>query len=185
MWTTKEGVFFTAIMQDITERKMSEVSFRKDLEKSKSALEETVSLFVSNIEKTDPYLTGHHQRVAQLAWAIAKEMNLSEMQLDRIRLASMLHDIGNIYLPEGILKKSNKLTETEVMTMKRHPQIGYEILKTIKFLQPVAEIVLQHHERLNGSGYPSGLTGESILQEARVLIVADVVESMVSPRSHR
>ncbi len=137
------------------------------------------------VETRDPYLAGHQRRVAKLAGAIAREMNLSEEQGDGIRLAAFVHDIGKITVPAEILNKPGRITETELELIKTYPQAGYEILKEIDFPYPVAQIVLQHMERMDGSGYPAGLSGEDILIEARVLGVADTIEAMTSNRPHR
>jgi PAS domain S-box-containing protein len=184
-WTTREGTFFTGIMNDITERKRTEEALKQNLERSRKTVEKTIRLFVSAVEKENPYIAGHHQGVAYLASAIAQEMGLSENQSEVLCMAGTLHDIGYIYIPGNLLSKPDRLTESEFEIIKTHPQIGYEVLKTIRSLQPVAQVVLQHHERMDGSGYPSGLSGESILLEARVITVADVVESMVFPRPYR
>ena len=127
------------------------------------------------VETKDPYTSGHHKRVADLARAIATEMGLSEETLDGIRMAAALHDIGKITLPAEILSRPSKLSEAELNLIKTHSQKGYDILNDIEFPWPVARIVYQHHERMDGSGYPLGLKGEEILPEARLLAVADVV----------
>ena len=137
------------------------------------------------LEMRDPYTAGHQQRVADLACAIANEMGLSEKQTNGIRTAAMIHDIGKICIPAQILSKPGKLNEIEFSLVKAHPGIGYDILKNIEFPWPIAQMVLQHHERIDGSGYPSGLAGSEILLEARILAVADVVEAMASHRPYR
>jgi len=133
----------------------------------------------------DPYTSGHQQRVTQLACAIAEEMGLNKEMLAEIRVAGSLHDIGKMYIPSEILAKPGKLTDTEFDMIKTHSKVGYDILKTIDFPWPIAPIVLQHHERADGSGYPSGISAEDILLEARILAVADVVEAMSSHRPYR
>jgi putative nucleotidyltransferase with HDIG domain len=133
----------------------------------------------------DPYTAGHQQRVTQLAVAIATEMGLPTEQIDGIRVIGTLHDVGKICIPAEILSKPGKLTKVEFTIIKIHSQAGYNILKTVEFPWPVAKIVLQHHERMNGSGYPKGLRGEDILLESRILAVADVVEAMSSHRPYR
>jgi len=143
---------------------------------------ETVSKI---IEVKDPYTAGHQQRVSQLTTTIAKELNLPPDKIEGIRIASLIHDIGKIGLPAEILSKPTKLTDIEFSLIKGHSQIGYDILKTIDFSYPIANIVLQHHERLNGSGYPNKLKGNEVLLEARILGVADVVEAMSSHRPYR
>ena len=137
------------------------------------------------IEKRDPYIAGHQQQVANLACAIASEMSLSAEQIEGLRMAAAIHDIGKINIPVGILNKPSRLSKVEFSMIKIHPQVGYHILRTIEFPGPVAKIVLQHHERLDGSGYPSGLSGKDILLESRILGVADVVEAMSSHRLYR
>jgi len=133
----------------------------------------------------DLYTAGHQRRVTQLACAMAKEMSLPEDQIDGLRAAAALHDVGKIDVPAEILSKPGSLTESEMRIIRSHPQVGHDILKTVPFTWPVADIVLQHHERMDGSGYPSGLKGEDILIEARILAMADVVEAMCFHRAHR
>jgi len=165
---------------ELSEKKLQQ-SYQK-LEMAMNAIIETMSKIV---EAKDPYTAGHQQRVSQLATAIAKELNLSEDKIEGIRIASLIHDIGKIGLPTEILSKPTKLSDLEFRLIKEHPRIGYDILKSIDFSYPVAEIVLQHHERLNGSGYPNHLKGDQIFPEARILGVADVVEAMSSYRPYR
>ena len=133
----------------------------------------------------DPYTAGHQRRVTQLAHAIANEMGLPEERIEGIRMAGLIHDLGKINVPAEILSKPGTLTELEYGLIQMHPQIGHDVLKTIDFPWPVAQTVLQHHERMNGSGYPQGLSGEDVLLEARILGVADVVEAMASHRPYR
>ena len=137
------------------------------------------------VEKRDPYTAGHQFRVAKLAQAIAEEMGLPKQTVEGTYLAGIIHDIGKISVPAEILSKPSRLLEEEFSLIKKHSQTGYDILKTIKFLWPIPDIVLQHHERLDGSGYPQGLAGDDILVEARILAVADTVESMASHRPYR
>jgi putative nucleotidyltransferase with HDIG domain len=137
------------------------------------------------LEIRDPYTFGHQRRVTHLATAIAKEMALSPDQIEGIAVAGNLHDIGKINVPSEILNKPGKLSDIEFALIKSHPQAGYEIVKDIEFPWPVAEVLLQHHERMNGSGYPRGLAGGDILLEARIMAVADVVEAMASHRPYR
>jgi HD-GYP domain-containing protein (c-di-GMP phosphodiesterase class II) len=136
-------------------------------------------------EKRDPYTAGHQRRVAQLACAIAREMGLTDEQICGIRITGEVHDIGKIAVPGDILNKPGKLSAEEFSIVKTHPQVAYDILRNLDFPWPVAETILQHHERLNGSGYPKGISGEAIILEARILCVADVIESMVSHRPYR
>ena len=139
----------------------------------------------STIEMRDPYTAGHQRRVTLLACSIVEEMGLTEEQFDGLRLAGLVHDLGKINVPVEILNKPGQLSETEFNLIKNHPQSGYNTLKEIAFPWPVAQIVLQHHERLDGSGYPQMLKGEEIMLEARILAVADVVEAMASHRPYR
>jgi len=158
---------------------------QQSYQRTKRAMDATIETMSKIIEAKDPYTAGHQRRVSQLATAIAKELHLSQDKVEGIRIASLIHDIGKIGLPTEILSKPNKLSELEFSLIKEHPQIGYDILKSIDFSYPVAEIVLQHHERLNGSGYPQGLKSENILLEAKIIGVADVVEAMSSHRPYR
>jgi len=137
------------------------------------------------VEMRDPYTSGHQQRVASIAKAIAKEMGMPKEQIEGILMAGLIHDLGKIAIPAEILAKPGPITETEFELIKSHPDVGYEILKNIEFPWPIAHIVLQHHERIDGSGYPSGLSGNQILMEAKILGVADVVEAMASHRPYR
>ncbi len=137
------------------------------------------------VESRDPYTSGHQQRVAALSAAIAREMGLPREQILGIRLAGMIHDLGKIAVPAEILSKPTRLSEFEFAIIKTHPQVGYDILKGIEFPWPIAQMVHQHHERMDGSGYPEGLAGEAILLESRILSVADVVEAMASHRPYR
>jgi len=137
------------------------------------------------VEERDPYTAGHQRRVTNLALAIAEELGLSEDQKDGLQKAGLIHDQGKISIPFDILSKPGRLTEIEFQLIKKHPEVGYHILKDIEFPWPVAKIVLQHHERINGSGYPNGLKAEDITIEAKILAVADVVEAMASHRPYR
>jgi len=148
-------------------------------------LQQTVNALGSAVEMRDRYTAGHQMRVAELACAIAREMGLSEDRINGIRVAGLIHDIGKVSVPAEILAKPSKLSELEMSLIKEHPKIGYEILKEVEFPWPIADIVLQHHERLNGSGYPQGLKANEIIFEAKVLAVADVVEAMASHRPYR
>ena len=163
---------------DITERKRAEEALRTTLNGTIQAIGQTT-------ETRDPYTAAHQRRVTQLACAIAKEMNLPQDQIDGIRAAGLMHDIGKMSIPAEILAKPSKLSETEFDLIKAHPQAAYNILKSIDFPWPVADIILQHHERLDGSGYPKGVKDGDILLEARILGVADVVEAMSSHRPYR
>jgi PAS domain S-box-containing protein/putative nucleotidyltransferase with HDIG domain len=173
------------VYEDITERKRAQGELKLSFERVQKRLKETVNALASMTEKRDPYTAGHQQRVSQLAGAIAREMKLPDEQVEGILVAATLHDIGKIYEPSEILSKPGILTDIEFLMMKVHPQIGYDILRNIEFPWPVATIVLQHHEKLDGSGYPRGLSDGNILLEARILAVADVVEAMASHRPYR
>ncbi len=168
--------------------KLSE-SLYKELKKStnkiKTNIEGTIHAMAMTVEMRDPYTAGHQRQVANLASAIAEKMGFASEQIDSIHLAGTIHDIGKMQVPTEILSKCGKLTELEFDMIKTHSQAGYDILKKIEFQSPIAEFVLQHHERMNGSGYPSGLQGESILIEARILSVADVVDAIVPHRPYR
>lgn len=175
-----------AVLYDITEKIKLETTVREGLEKMTRVVDETVHALASATEKRDPYTAGHQQRVAQLACAIAREMGgLDEDRIKGIRTAAIIHDIGKLYVPAEILCKPGKLTDIEFKLLKTHPQAGFEILQEIEFPWPIAQIVQQHHERLDGSGYPAGLVGDEILLEARIVGVADVVEAMSSHRPYR
>ena len=160
-----------------------------DLEKSEKRLQKTMEDTIYTIgkiaETRDPYTSGHQKNVSQIATFIAHEMKLPQDKIEGIRIASLVHDIGKISLPAEILNKPTKLSEMEYSLIRDHSQVGYDILKSIEFPWPVAQITLQHHERLDGSGYPQGLKGEDILLEASILGVADVVEAMSSHRPYR
>jgi putative two-component system response regulator len=158
---------------------------RDTLEKLRKAMEGTIQVISSTVEMRDPYTAGHQRRVAALVAAIAAEMGLPEDRIDGLRMAGLIHDLGKIAVPAEILSKPGRITEAEFNMIKCHPQAGYDILKDIEFPWPIAEIVYQHHERMDGSGYPRGLSGEEILMESRILCVADVVEAMASHRPYR
>lgn len=174
-----------SIARDITERKRAEEERKQSFERLRKALEETVNALASAVEMRDPYTAGHQHRVTNLAWAIAREMGLSAYQLEGVRMAGIIHDVGKIRVPAEILSWPGRLKEIDFNVIKTHPQVGYDILKRIEFPYSVAQIMLQHHERMDGSGYPGGLSGEEILMEARILAVADVVEAMASHRPYR
>jgi PAS domain S-box-containing protein/putative nucleotidyltransferase with HDIG domain len=170
---------------DITERKNAEEALKKSVIELRQTMQETVNALAVTSEKRDPYTAGHQQRVAMLACAIARDLGLTEEKIEGIRVASLLHDLGKIYIPAEILSKPAKLTNMEYGMMQSHPHVGYDILKRVPFPWPVADIVLQHHERLDGSGYPSRLEDTDILTESKIVAVADVVEAMSSHRPYR
>jgi putative two-component system response regulator len=148
-------------------------------------LDASIHAMALMVEIRDPYTAGHQQRVAQLACAIAEKMGLAANTIEGLRYAGILHDVGKIRIPVSILSRSGKLLDAEYEMLKIHPLVSYEILKDIPFPWPVAQMVLQHHERIDGSGYPHGLRGDQILPEARILAVADVIEANSSFRPYR
>ncbi len=154
-------------------------------EGSDTVFEDTIQALAVTVEMRDPYTAGHQRRVTHLATTIAKETGLSEDQISGLRSAGLIHDIGKTRIPSEILTNPYKLSEAEFSIIKTHPLVGYEVLKNIEFPWPIAEIVHQHHERLDGSGYPRGLSGDDIILESRILMVADVVEAMSSHRPYR
>jgi PAS domain S-box-containing protein len=173
------------VCRDITERRQSAESLQRSYDQLRENLIATVNTLASTIEMRDPYTAGHQRRVTILACAIAEEMGLTEDQFDGLRLAGLIHDLGKINVPAEILSKPGRINEIEFSLIRYHPQICHDILKTIELPWPVAKIVLQHHERLDGSGYPQGLQGDEIMTESRILAVADVVEAMASHRPYR
>ncbi|MDZ7666663.1 MAG: response regulator [Desulfotignum sp.] len=167
--------------------------YRQNLEKMvtertaslKNALEGMIQVMARTIETKDPYTAGHQQRVADLAVAMAEKMNLSSDQVEGIHMAGRVHDLGKISVPAEILSKPGKLTDIEFALIKTHAMTGYNIIADIEFPWPIARMVLEHHEKMNGTGYPRGLSGDEILPESRILCVADVVEAMSSHRPYR
>lgn len=173
------------VFRNIAHKKKAEEALRRSVEQLRQTLEETVSALAAMSEKRDLYTSGHQQRVAQLASTMAREMGLAEDRVDGLRVAGKLHDIGKISVPAEILAKPARLTAIEMGIMRTHSEAGFEILKRVSFPWPVARMVRQHHERLDGTGYPDGLRGDEIMLEARILAVADVVEAMSSHRPYR
>jgi len=171
--------------EDITSRKLAEEELQQTLEKLRKSLAGTIQVLSSTVETRDPYTAGHQRKVSNLARVIAQEMGLSNDTVDTISMAGIIHDIGKISVPAEILSKPGKLLDMEFALIKAHSQTGYDILKDVELPYPIAEIVLQHHERLDGSGYPQGLKGNQILLEARIISVADVVEAISSHRPYR
>jgi len=177
---------FLATVEDLgTYSIQLERELEASLTKVMKSMEATIRTVSHIVESKDPYVAGHQKRVSQLACAIAKEMRLTAWQIDGIRVAGMLHDIGKIIVPTEILSKPGKLSEAEFSMIRDHPKLAFDILKNIDFDWPIARIVVQHHERMDGSGYPYGILGKDILMEARILAVADVVEAMSSHRPYR
>jgi PAS domain S-box-containing protein len=178
-------LFWDGILEDITERKQAQIQVQESLQRLQKTIKEIIQAMAYIGEVRDPYTAGHQRRVAQLSFEIARMMGLKDDQYEGLTMAAFVHDIGKILVPADILSKPGKLTRPEFDMLKDHTRIGYEILKTIEFPWPIAKIVLQHHERINGSGYPAGLAGEQIILEAKILAVADVVEAMSSHRPYR
>jgi len=170
---------------DVTEHNHIKNKLDESVNKFQDVLEETINAIALTIEQRDLFTAGHQRRVAELASAIAKTMNLPKDKVTGIYMAGLLHDIGKINIPAELLMKPAKLTEIEFKLIKNHPQVAYDILRGIEFPWPLAQIALQHHERLDGSGYPNGLKSEDIILESRILAVADVVEAMSSARPYR
>jgi putative two-component system response regulator len=163
----------------------ADMQLQQHIEKLQKTIEGIINAMAKTVEIRDPYTAGHQRRVARLAKLISESLGLSQVEIDGIYMASMIHDIGKLSIPSEILSKPGKLSETEFNILKIHPESGCEILKNIEFPWPIAEMVLQHHEKLNGSGYPRGMKGDEMLAGARVMVVSDVVEAMASHRPYR
>ncbi len=177
--------YYDGIVEDITKRKRAEEKLQLSFENLKRTINNTLEAMAKILESKDPYTAGHQKRVAILISALAKEMKLPENEAEGLHVAALIHDIGKIYVPAEILSRPTKLTESEFALIKTHPGLGSDILRTIAFPYPIADIILQHHERLNGSGYPQGLKDEEICRDAKILAVADVVEAMSAHRPYR
>jgi PAS domain S-box-containing protein len=173
------------IYKDITEQKQAEARLKETLESLRKSIKTTIQVLGTASEARDPYTAGHQQRVADLARVIATEMGLPHDTIEGIRIAGSIHDVGKLSIPAEILSKPTKLTEIECSLIKEHSQSGFKMLKDVESPWPLAQIVYQHHERMNGSGYPRNLKGDDILMEARIIAVADVVEAMASHRPYR
>jgi len=176
---------FLLCFRDVTERKIAVENLKKAIEKEKTLLLQAVNVLSGIMEFRDPYTSKHQRRVAKLAIEIAKEMGFSGSLIEGIKISSLLHDIGKVYIPTDILTKPGELSEIEWEFIKMHPVYGANIVKDIEFPWNISKIILQHHERLNGSGYPNSLKEEEIIIEAKILSVADVVEAMTSHRPYR
>jgi len=177
--------FISEMIAAAIERKRVDEEVKINIERLKKTSTSIIFTMAKILELRDPYTAGHQQRVARLACAISREMGLTEEEVDGIFMAALIHDIGKIYVPAEILNRPAKLNETEMDLVRTHPNIGYDIVKEIDFSQPVDSIVVQHHERIDGSGYPNGIDGNEIILQARILAVADVVEAMASHRPYR
>lgn len=182
-----QGVYrgYRGVDRDVTERKEAEKERHANAQKQQQILLQTIEAIASTVEARDPYTAGHQKRVANLASAIAGEMGLPADTIQAIYLASTVHDLGKIRIPAEILSKPGRLNDIEFELVKSHPQTGFDIIKDIQFPWPIAQMVLQHHERLDGSGYPNGMKSEEVLLEAKIIAVADVVEAMSSHRPYR
>jgi len=174
-----------ALLLEIKERKSVERALKGSYGELQKALEGTINALASTVEKRDPYTAGHQKRVSNLACAIAMEMGLPESTIKGIRMVGFIHDLGKIYVPAEILNKPGQLTDVEYKLIRNHARVGYDILKDVGFPWPIAQVIIQHHERIDGSGYPSGLSGEDILLEAKVIGVADAIEAIASHRPYR
>jgi len=173
------------IARDITDRKRMDAYQQQSIQRIRKALGATIQAMAVAVEVRDPYTAGHQNRVNDLARTIATEMNITSAKIDALRMASKIHDIGKLAIPSDILSKPTKLTDIEYSLIKTHSQVGHDILKDIEFPWPVAKIVLDHHERMDGTGYPNGLTSKNILTESKILMVADVVDAISSHRPYR
>jgi putative nucleotidyltransferase with HDIG domain len=174
-----------ALAADIVDRKRAEVALLKSNTQLEVLVQEIAEALGRAVEARDPYTRGHQERVSEIAQAIAAEMGLSEDDVAAIQMAGFLHDVGKLAVPAEVLGKPGKLSDVEFALIKVHPQAGYDILKGIDFPWPIAEIALQHHERMDGSGYPQGLIGAEILPLAMIISIADVIEAMASHRPYR
>lgn len=181
----REAARFTRFMNDLDTRRRADACIKKTVGRLVRTLHEAVNALAVTMEWKDSYTAGHQRRVSRLACDIARTTGMDANRIEGLRIASLLHDIGKIAIPSSVLTKSEPLTHNEINMIKVHPQVGHDILAKIEFPWPVAEIIHDHQERMDGSGYPRGLQGEEISQEARILAVADVVESMASHRPYR
>ena len=192
MWTvqaiySREDGDPELIEYQVTGRNVTQRASGQQIEQSRlrSISVQTIRSLALTIEKKDPYTYGHQMRVAHLAVKIAREMGLSDKQIETIYYGSIIHDIGKIFIPSDILNRPGKLSDVEFTLIKTHPQIGYDILKEIELPWNIADMILEHHEHLDGSGYPRNITGDQIMLESRILTVSDVVESIASHRPYR
>jgi PAS domain S-box-containing protein len=180
-----KSIGFRGIVRDITERKLGEEKLHQAFENIRKAFNATIQVMVAAVEMRDPYTAGHQLRATDLARAIAVEMGLPRNKVDGLRMAGSIHDIGKLSIPTEILSRPVKLTDVELVLIRKHPGCGYQMLKNVESPWPLAQIIYQHHERMDGSGYPRNLKADQIIMEARILAVADVVEAMASHRPYR
>jgi PAS domain S-box-containing protein len=180
-----EGDGVLAMLTDITAHEETKHDLARSVHKLEGIMNSTVTAIAKIVEARDPYTSGHQERVGLLAEAIAREMGYEDDVCDGIRMAGLIHDIGKVYVPAEILTKPRRLTDVEFAIVKLHPEVAYDVLSPIEFPWPLADYVIQHHERMDGSGYPKGLTAEDILPGSRILAVADVVEAMSSHRPYK
>jgi PAS domain S-box-containing protein/putative nucleotidyltransferase with HDIG domain len=189
VWTIRDVnnniLYYEGIAENITDQVQREHELKTSAEKLKFAMMGTIHVIATIVEQRDPYTAGHQRRVSEIAAAIAEEMGLPSEQIEGIKIAGLIHDVGKIAIPTEILVKPGKLTPTERLLVEYHAEAGYNILKDVEFPWPILDSIHQHHERMNGSGYPSGLLNENITFEARILAIADVVEAMASHRPYR
>jgi putative nucleotidyltransferase with HDIG domain len=178
-------MFASHVHYTVKTRREEDVKLQHALDSLRKALGTTIQVMVSVIEMRDPYTAGHQKKSADIARAIATEMGLDKDKIEGIRMAGIIHDIGKLSVPVAILSKPTKLSEIEFSLIKEHARSGYDMLKDVESPWPLAEIIYQHHERMNGSGYPRSLKGDEIIMESRVLAIADVVEAMASHRPYR
>jgi PAS domain S-box-containing protein/putative nucleotidyltransferase with HDIG domain len=181
----RERPAIIGLMQDLSDRKVAEDQIKRYAVQLEDVFMQTVKLTTNLVEMRDPYTAGHERRVAELAVAIGMELGMEQQQIEALRIGGYLHDVGKIIVPAEILTKPGKLSPLEFALIQNHARAGYDILKEVVFPWPVADIAHQHHERIDGSGYPQGLKGEEIIIEARIVAVADVVESMTTHRPYR
>jgi PAS domain S-box-containing protein/putative nucleotidyltransferase with HDIG domain len=189
VWTIRDAnnniLYYEGIVEDITDRIQQEETLKASAEKLKNAMMGTIHVVATIVEQRDPYTAGHQRRVSEISSAIAKELGLPPEQVEGIKIAGLIHDVGKIAIPAEILTKPGKLSPIERSLVEVHAEAGYNILNGVEFPWPILDAIHQHHERMNGSGYPSGLKNEEIIIEARILAVADVMEAMASHRPYR
>jgi PAS domain S-box-containing protein/putative nucleotidyltransferase with HDIG domain len=173
------------IARDIADQAETELNAKTTLSKLRATLGGIIQAMAETVERRDPYTAGHQRRVSDLARAIGQQLNLDENVVDGIRVAGLIHDLGKMGVPASILSKPGRLTSAEFAIIQTHPQVGFDIVRKIDFPWPVADMLFQHHERQNGSGYPERISAADILIEARILAVADTVEAMASDRPYR